>query len=141
VATLQTIPADNGSPESDAGKVGGFSLHAGVAAEAHERQKLEHLCRYIARPDAKLSEQLPPSGRGKRPPPNVADDKPPEPADNRTPIERRRAMTLSAAPQARLQHRREHVRPLWRRATERGQHRRTHRHPRHPRPLRKTRRA
>ena len=28
----------------------GFSLHAGVAAEAHERQKLERLCRYITRP-------------------------------------------------------------------------------------------
>jgi len=50
VATLQTIPADNGSLEGDAGKVGGFSLHAGVAAEAHEGQKLERLCRYIARP-------------------------------------------------------------------------------------------
>jgi len=49
-ATLQTIPADNGSLEGDAGKVGGFSLHAGVAAEAHEGQKLERLCRYIARP-------------------------------------------------------------------------------------------
>jgi len=52
VATLQTIPADNGSFEGDAGtatapcvalpptflsaKVGGFSLPAGVAAEAHE---------------------------------------------------------------------------------------------------------
>ena len=50
VTTLQTIPADNSSSEGDAGKVGGFSLHAGVAAEAHERQKLERLCRYIARP-------------------------------------------------------------------------------------------
>jgi len=50
VATLQTIPADNGSLEGGAGKVGGFSLHAGVAAEAHEGQKLERLCRYIARP-------------------------------------------------------------------------------------------
>ena len=39
------------------------------------------------------------------------------------------------------QHRREHVRPLRWRATDRGQHRRTHRHPRHPRPLRKARRA
>jgi len=28
----------------------GFSLHAGVAAEAHEGQELERLCRYIARP-------------------------------------------------------------------------------------------
>ena len=50
VATLQTIPADNGSPEGDAGKVGGFSLHAGVAAEVHEGQKLERLCHYTARP-------------------------------------------------------------------------------------------
>lgn len=39
----------------DAGKVGGFSLHAGVAAEAHESQKLERLCRYITRPA--ISEQ------------------------------------------------------------------------------------
>ena len=28
----------------------GFSLHAGVAARADERQKLERLCRYISRP-------------------------------------------------------------------------------------------
>ena len=28
----------------------GFSLHAGVVAKAHERKKLERLCRYIARP-------------------------------------------------------------------------------------------
>jgi hypothetical protein len=28
----------------------GFSLHAGIAAEAERRQKLERLCRYIARP-------------------------------------------------------------------------------------------
>lgn len=32
------------------GKVAGFSLHAGVAARADERRKLERLCRYIARP-------------------------------------------------------------------------------------------
>jgi Putative transposase len=30
--------------------VAGFSLHAGVAADAHQRQKLERLCRYITRP-------------------------------------------------------------------------------------------
>jgi len=30
--------------------VAGFSLHAGVAARADERNKLERLCRYIARP-------------------------------------------------------------------------------------------
>jgi len=28
----------------------GFSLHAGVSAKAHQRRKLERLCRYIARP-------------------------------------------------------------------------------------------
>jgi hypothetical protein len=41
---------DAGSNDGDAGKVGGFSLHAGVAAEAHESGKLEKLCRYITRP-------------------------------------------------------------------------------------------
>jgi hypothetical protein len=32
------------------GKVAGFSLHAGVAAKAQQRDKLERLCRYITRP-------------------------------------------------------------------------------------------
>ena len=39
--------------EAIAGKLAraaGFSLHAGVASEAHEREKLERLCRYITRP-------------------------------------------------------------------------------------------
>jgi hypothetical protein len=31
-------------------KTAGFSLHAGVAAKAHQRRKLERLCRYIACP-------------------------------------------------------------------------------------------
>src|SRR5690606_20656343 len=50
VATLRTLPGDAGPGDGDAGKAGGFSLHAGVAAQAHERDKLEKLCRYIARP-------------------------------------------------------------------------------------------
>ena len=33
----------------------GFSLHAGVATKAHDREKLERICRYIARPA--ISEQ------------------------------------------------------------------------------------
>lgn len=37
------------------GKVAGFSLHAGVAAKAQQRDKLERLCRYITRPP--VSEQ------------------------------------------------------------------------------------
>ena len=40
VVTLQTLPGDAGLLEGGAGQVGGFSLHAGVAAEAHEREKL-----------------------------------------------------------------------------------------------------
>ena len=32
------------------GKVAGFSLHAGVATQVNERDKLERLCRYITRP-------------------------------------------------------------------------------------------
>jgi hypothetical protein len=64
VVTLQTLPGDAGSLDGDAGKVGGFSLHAGVAAEAHESHKLEKLCRYITRPA--ISEQrlsISPQGR------------------------------------------------------------------------------
>ena len=49
VFTLQTLPACE--PEDQfgdtVGKVAGFSLHAGVAATADERGKLECLCRYI----------------------------------------------------------------------------------------------
>ena len=50
VGTLQILPGDAGLLEGGAGQVGGFSLHAGVAAEAHESEKLEKLCRYITRP-------------------------------------------------------------------------------------------
>ena len=50
VFTLQTLPDCNEPFVDDVGKVAGFSLHAGVAARAHERKKLERLCRYIARP-------------------------------------------------------------------------------------------
>ena len=52
VFTLQTLPA--GDPDDSCGntvaKVAGFSLHAGVAAKAYQRKKLERLCRYISRP-------------------------------------------------------------------------------------------
>jgi len=52
VFTLQTLPArDPDEPFTDTvGKAAGFSLHAGVAAQAHQRDKLERLCRYVARP-------------------------------------------------------------------------------------------
>jgi hypothetical protein len=50
VFTLQTLPATDEPFGEQAGKVAGFSLHAGVAARANERKKLERLCRYISRP-------------------------------------------------------------------------------------------
>jgi len=47
VFSLQTLsPSDEPGTE----QVAGFSLHAGVAARANEREKLERLCRYITRP-------------------------------------------------------------------------------------------
>jgi hypothetical protein len=48
--TLQTLPAVADDQASAAGNVGGFSLHAGVAIRANQRNKRERLCRYIARP-------------------------------------------------------------------------------------------
>jgi hypothetical protein len=52
VFTLQTLPdLETGNSFSpSAGEVAGFSLHAGVATKANEREKLERLCRYITRP-------------------------------------------------------------------------------------------
>jgi hypothetical protein len=52
VFTLQTIPPRQELPPGSErlAKLTGFSLHAGVAAKAHQRDKVERLCRYIARP-------------------------------------------------------------------------------------------
>jgi hypothetical protein len=52
VFTLQTLPACDREDDftESVGKVAGFSQHAGVAAKAQERRKLERLCRYISRP-------------------------------------------------------------------------------------------
>jgi hypothetical protein len=38
--------------ESSTRVASGFSLNGGVVADAHERKKLERLCRYITRPAA-----------------------------------------------------------------------------------------
>jgi hypothetical protein len=47
VFTLQTLPASDAEDRfgDTVGQVAGFSLHAGVAARADERKKLERLCR------------------------------------------------------------------------------------------------
>jgi ribosomal protein S27E len=52
VFALQTIPPKPDLPPGSdrVAKLAGFSLHAGVAAKAHQRNKVERLCRYIARP-------------------------------------------------------------------------------------------
>jgi ribosomal protein S27E len=50
VYTLQTLPACEDDLPGTVGKEAGFSLHAGVAARAHERDKVERLCRYVSRP-------------------------------------------------------------------------------------------
>ncbi len=43
--TLQTVSAvASADDNSSVAKAAGFSLHAGVASEAHEREKLERLC-------------------------------------------------------------------------------------------------
>ena len=45
VFTLQTLPASDDAFEGGAGRVAGFSLHAGVVARAGEQQKLDRLSR------------------------------------------------------------------------------------------------
>jgi hypothetical protein len=50
VFTLQTLPAvEVDDRYAQVAKGAGFSLHAGVAAQGSERDKLERLCRYISR--------------------------------------------------------------------------------------------
>ena len=49
VFTLQTLPAvEEDKRYAQVAKEAGFSLHAGVAAQAWERDKPERLCRYIS---------------------------------------------------------------------------------------------
>ena len=52
VFTLQTLPTFDKQAwaTGGSGNVAGFSLHAGVAVEASQRDKLERLCRHICRP-------------------------------------------------------------------------------------------
>ncbi|MGB5446583.1 MAG: IS91 family transposase [Psychromonas sp.] len=50
VFTLQTLP-NRGEDNSykQVAQTAGFSLHAGVVAQVHQRDKLEHICRYVSR--------------------------------------------------------------------------------------------
>jgi hypothetical protein len=55
VFTLQTLPTSTEGEYAQLANTSGFSLHAGVFADADEPEKLERLCRYISRPA--ISEQ------------------------------------------------------------------------------------
>ena len=52
---MQTLPASSDGEYGQLANTSGFSLHAGVFANALEPDKLERLCRYISRPA--ISEQ------------------------------------------------------------------------------------
>ena len=54
---------DHNSPSGLVAEHSGFSLHAGIATKALERDKLERICRYIARP-AVAEEKLSLDDRG-----------------------------------------------------------------------------
>lgn len=62
--TLKTLPdADHTATRGLVANNSGFSLHAGVAMNGTERDKIEKLCRYIARPAVSL-DRLSLNGRG-----------------------------------------------------------------------------
>ncbi len=49
----QTLPANEAEQQGDhrsAAEAGGFSLHAGIDIQPHQRARLERLCRYLSRP-------------------------------------------------------------------------------------------
>jgi hypothetical protein len=50
VFTLQTLPAEPDAPRREVAESSGFSLHAGIAAKASQRDKVERLARYVSRP-------------------------------------------------------------------------------------------
>jgi len=50
VFTLQTLPAEPDAPRPEVAESSGFSLHAGIAAKAPQRDKVERLARYVSRP-------------------------------------------------------------------------------------------
>ncbi|MBY0276821.1 transposase [Candidatus Binatia bacterium] len=57
-------PPDDGSGAPRHAHIAGFDLHAGVAVPAGDRQRLEHLCRYVLRPPiAQGSLAIAPDGR------------------------------------------------------------------------------
>lgn len=51
VLTLRgAMPREDTAPQPLCADIDGFSLHAAVRVEEHDRKRLEQLCRYITRP-------------------------------------------------------------------------------------------
>ena len=63
VFTLQTLPAEPDAPRPEVAESSGFSLHAGIAAQPSQPDKLERLARYISRPPL-ATERLALTGSG-----------------------------------------------------------------------------
>ena len=61
--TLRTVGSNPPPDHPCIARLSGFSLHAGTVCEAHDRDSLERLCRYIARP-ALSNERLSVNDRG-----------------------------------------------------------------------------
>ena len=61
--TLRTVDSNPPPDNPCIARLSGFSLHAGTVCEAHDRDSLERLCRYIARP-AVSNERLSVNDRG-----------------------------------------------------------------------------
>jgi hypothetical protein len=57
VFTLRRLPAESEAPRREVAESSGFSLHGGIAAKSSQRDKLQHLARYVARPPV-ASERL-----------------------------------------------------------------------------------
>ena len=47
---LRTVPPATTGDKPYTAHEAGFSINAGTVCQEHEREKLEHLCRYVARP-------------------------------------------------------------------------------------------
>jgi hypothetical protein len=63
--TLYSVPPLDETPDSpQLAKVAGFSLHAATVCEAWQRNRLEHLCRYITRPPV-ATKRLSGDGQGR----------------------------------------------------------------------------
>jgi hypothetical protein len=51
--TLYSVPPVEAAPNNPLlARMAGFSLHAATVCEAHQRSRLERLCRYVTRPPA-----------------------------------------------------------------------------------------